>query len=111
MREHRRADREAARSAVGETEVADELGRMLDFTFETARPVLVEGDPRTGKSWAAKAFCEVHPGEARYILTPPGTGERELYRAVADAIGAADGECYNAGQIRERVEEVLRRSR
>ncbi len=100
-----------ASSSTAKTEVSRRVEAMLSFTFESGRACLVEGVPRTGKTSAAKAFCEAHPGLARYIVTPPGVAEQDLLRAVADAIGVADSSAYKNVQIRAAVEEVLRRSR
>jgi hypothetical protein len=97
--------------SIAQTTIATRVGETLAFSFETGRACLIEGAPRTGKSCAAKAFCEAHPGLARYIVTPPGSAEQDLLRAVADAIGVADSCSYKNVQIRNGVEEVLRRSR
>jgi hypothetical protein len=97
--------------ALADTDHGRRVRTMLRFTFETGRACLIEGPARTGKTTAAKAFCEAHAGRARYVQTPPGIAEQDLLRAVADAIGVADSTAYKNVQIRQAVEEVLRRSR
>jgi hypothetical protein len=42
---------------------------------------------------------------------PPSNDMRSLYKAVAEALGVADGNGYKAVQIKERIEEVAQRSK
>jgi hypothetical protein len=91
--------------------VVTELGRRvydtLDFTFAKRQMTLMEGNARTGKSHAARLWCELHPGQARFVEVPPSNDEGSFYRALARGLGLGNFLNYKAAQIRERVESVL----
>lgn len=108
---YRQKSTKAAQARLAQTSVAGLVWDCLSFTRETGKAVLLEGPPRTGKSETAKTFCECHPGLVRYVEVPSSNDEKSLYKAVAEALGVADGVSYSGQQIRERVEEVLRRSK
>lgn len=100
-----------ARARLAATSISAIVWDALEFTRGTSEASLVIGDPRLGKSETAKVFCESQCGLARYVEVPSTNDERSLYKAVAEALGVADGLAYKGSQIRERVEEVLSRSK
>jgi len=93
--------------------VVTELGRViydtLEFTVETRCLTLIDGLARTGKTFAAKAWCEAHPGRARYVQVPSTNDEIGFFRAIAKAIGVSINLNSKAQELRQRVEEVLQR--
>ncbi len=111
LRVYRDRCTEAPLGKLAKTSVTELTLDCLNFVRETGKAVLLEGQPRIGKSESARAFCECEAGMARYVEVPSTNDERSLYKAVAEALGVADGTSYNGRQIRERVEEVLRRSK
>lgn len=91
--------------------VVTKLGRRvydtLDFTFAKRQMTLMEGNARTGKSHAARLWCEQHPGQARFVEVPPSNEDGGFFRALARGLGLGNFLNYKAAQIRERVESVL----
>ncbi|HEY4247828.1 MAG TPA: ATP-binding protein [Lacunisphaera sp.] len=83
----------------------------MEFTHHTGEASLIIGDPRIGKSETARVFCDAQVGTARYIEVPTSNDMRSLYKAVAEALGVADGNGYKAVQIKERIEEVAQRAK
>jgi hypothetical protein len=87
------------------------LGRKvcatLDYTLHSRSLSLVEGNPRLGKSFAARAWCWQHPGQARFVEVPPGNDDTSFFRALARGLGLGNFLKYKTIDIRERVESVL----
>jgi hypothetical protein len=96
------------KSNVVMTALGREVFEALDYTLESASLSLLEGNPRLGKSFAARAWCEQHPGKARFIQVPPGNDDTSFFRDLARGLGLGNFLNYNTVQIRERVESVLR---
>jgi hypothetical protein len=67
----------------------------------------MEGEARTGKSFAAHAWCEQHPGVARFVEVPPSNDDSGFFRALARGLGLGNFLKYKVCDIRERVESVL----
>jgi hypothetical protein len=111
LRQYRAACVARAELKLAPTTVSQMALDSLNFTLATGKASLMEGRARTGKSETAKAFCECQPGIARYVEVPSTNDEKSLYKAVAEALGVADGASYTGLQIRERVEDVLRRTK
>jgi hypothetical protein len=91
--------------------VVTTLGRnvydTLDYTLASRSMTLVEGDARIGKSFAARAWCESHPGQARFVEVPTGNDDTGLFRALARDLGLGSCQQAKLGELRERVESVL----
>jgi len=87
------------------------LGRKvydaLDFTLQSRSLSLLEGNARLGKSFACRAWCEQHPGRARFVEVPPGNDDASFFRALARGLGLGNFLNYKVVEIRERVESVL----
>ena len=81
----------------------------LDFTLETRCLTLIDGFARTGKTFAAKAWCEARPGRARYVQVPSTNDEIGFFRAIAKALGVSINLNSKAQELRQRIEEVLQR--
>jgi AAA domain-containing protein len=95
--------------------VVTSIGRAvedeLDYALHSSVMVLIEGESRTGKSWAAKAWCDARPGRARYVQVPSSTDSICFFRAIATAIGSASGLSMKDRQLRERIEATLKESK
>lgn len=98
-----------ARRAAGivVTALGRKVHETLDYTLHSRTMTLMEGDARTGKSFAARFWCEQHPGQARFIEVPTGNDDAGFFRALARGLGLGSFQQYKASEIRERVEGVL----
>ena len=89
------------------TKIGEMVGEVLDYTHHEHVLTLIEGDARTGKSHAARAWCEAHPGSARFIDVPPSNADTVFYRALARGLGLGSFQNYRPDDLRARVESVL----
>lgn len=102
----------ARRASLVPTQLSRGVYEGLDFILAAGGMVVLEGPALcVGKSFAAKSWCELHPGEARYFEAPPAKEDTAFYRAVAKAIGSASALVLKGARLRERVERALRSSR
>jgi hypothetical protein len=72
---------------------------------------VVEGWEGRGKSEAAKAWCRIHRGEARFVDLRGVTSKTTVFRAIAKALGIASSYSRTATEMQARIEDVLERSR
>jgi hypothetical protein len=94
-------------SGVVVTEIGQKVCETLDFTAQSQCMTVLDGLARIGKSFAARTWCEQHPGQARYVEVPTGNDDVGFFRAIARGIGLGNFQQYKAVEIRERVESVL----
>ena len=90
------------------TALGKKVFEVLDYTAYCRGLTLIQGETRLGKSHAGKAWCEQHPGKARFIEVPSGNDEVTFFRDLARGLGLGNFLNYKVVQIRERVESVLR---
>jgi hypothetical protein len=109
LREYQSARIEASRAANVVTEIGRKTYDALKYSLASGSMVLIQGDARTGKSFAAKAWCDLNPGKARYCQVPSTSDDFGFYRAIARSIGVTSSE--KAQQIRLKIEDSLQRSR
>jgi hypothetical protein len=93
-----------------ETEISRQVFGALDYCLETGEMPFVQGLAGLGKSFAAKTWCEMHPGQARYVQVPSNNDDASFVRRVAEAYGVSSGLSMKLTQIRERVERTARSS-
>lgn len=98
--------RQAAES-VPVTAAGAAIHEALDYAYEERCVVRVTGRARMGKSVAARQWCRMHPGVARYIEVPSTNDDIALFRRIAKGLGVSAGHTMKAGQIRERIEDTL----
>lgn len=91
------------------TELGQKVYDTLDFTLEARCLTLIDGFARTGKTFAAKAWCDAHPGRARYVQVPSTNDEIGFFRAIAKSLGVSINLNSKAQELRQRIEEVLQR--
>jgi hypothetical protein len=89
------------------TSFGDIIYDALNYTAHSRKLSLTQGGARTGKSFAAKAWCLKTPGRARLVEVPSGNDEGGFFRAIARGLGLGSLAQYKACDIRERVESVL----
>jgi len=107
LREYQRQFIEDKGAGVVVTELGAKVHETLDYTLHSKSMTLVEGDARTGKTFAARSWCERHPGQARFVEVPTGNDDKSFFRALARGLGLGNFQQYKALEIRERVECVL----
>lgn len=90
------------------TELTRAVFDTLDYGLETRCMVVVEGLARTGKTFAASAWCDLHPGRVRYVQVPSTGDDIGFFRAVSEGLGSSSGSCLKATQMREKIEDTLR---
>jgi hypothetical protein len=74
-------------SGVITTTLGKEVCDALDYTFYGRILTLMQGEARTGKSFAARTWCEQHPGLARFVEVPSSNDEAGFFRALARGLG------------------------
>jgi hypothetical protein len=89
------------------TALGQKVFEVLDYTVFCRGLTLMQGEARLGKSHAARAWCEQHPGQARFIEVPSGNDEATFFRDLARGLGLGNFLNYKVVQIRERVESIL----
>ncbi len=89
------------------TRIGREIYSQLDDCLELGWFMQIEGDPGTGMSFAAKAWCDMHPGQARYVAVPSSNDDISFFRSIAAGIGSASGFSMKGVQLRERIEATL----
>ena len=89
------------------TMLGKKVGDELDYTRSARILTLMEGEARTGKSFSARAWCEQHPGAARFVEVPASNEDAGFFRAIARGLGLGNFLNYKAAEIRSRVESVL----
>jgi hypothetical protein len=95
------------KDAFSSTSLSNKVFETLDFAAYSRRLTVMEGEARRGKSFAARSWCEQHPGQARFVEVPPTTDEISLLRAIARGLGLGNFLNYKAAELRARVESVL----
>jgi len=90
------------------TQIGREINETLDYTLQTRCLSIVDGLARSGKTFAAKAWCEANPGRARYVEIPSPADETGLYREICRALGISVSYASKARELRDRVEDTLR---
>jgi len=98
-------------TAIAETEITRQCFAWLEKAARLpGRGVMIEGNSRFGKTDAVRAWCQAHPGRARFVRTPPAGGEAELLREVAIALGIERHLRCRSMDLRAEIEFVLRHS-
>ena len=108
LRELKSEQSQRVESAFAHTELSRIVWRELAETHEMGGTVLLHNSSGNGKSYAAKTYCETHPGHARYVNTPATNDETGFLRAIAEALGVGAGLSFKAIQMRERILPMLR---
>jgi len=102
---------ECASAALADTEVARQVFKILDRALQYRKMVVLEGEPGIGKSEAAKTWCEMHLGQARFVTLVGCVNKTSIFRTIGRALGISSGYMRGATEMQARVEDVLQRSR
>lgn len=96
---------------IKQTTVATEIGRKvydtLDYALKSKRMVIIEGNARLGKTVAAKNWCEMNLGHARYVAVPSSNAERDLFIAIAEALGLPTAQRKNV-ELHDLINKALK---
>jgi hypothetical protein len=88
-----------------------EIGRLvcdtLDFCSESKGLVLISGQARRGKTWAARRWVEQHPGQARFCETPSSQDDLSFFIALANALGITTESNAKRKNLAPRIEAAL----
>jgi hypothetical protein len=102
------------RQKIGErrgSRVVTTIGLKVDeafrFAWKTRGLVIVNGNPRIGKTHAARAWCDEHPGIARFAQVPSASDELSFLRAIAISLGISLPLKAKTTDLRVRIEDVL----
>jgi hypothetical protein len=90
------------------TKLGARVIEALDYAEDQKCLALIEGFARTGKTFIAKAWCLARPGRRRFVSLSEATSDKEFYREVAKALGAAASYGLKGNELRERVNDILR---
>ena len=93
------------------TELGRQLWDTLDYALAEGCMVLIDGLARTGKTFAAKAWCDLHPGRARYVQLSSTSDEKGFFATIARSLGVSVNLNSKAQELRQRVEETLQKSK
>ena len=105
--DYRRKFEKATAARVAMTATTQAVWELLDYALSQRGLVLAEGSYRTGKSYSAQAWAQMHAGQCRYVQLSSNTDEGSFYREIARAVGVACGSQMKGAQMRERIEAVL----
>jgi hypothetical protein len=105
-----RADKVRAR--IAETSVVRAVFEALDFAWSEGAMIQIQGDPRFGKTEAIATYCEMYPGRARLVTVPCESTDADFFIAIAETLRIPmEGPNCNVGDLRRRVDHVLKNSR
>jgi hypothetical protein len=107
LQECRRQLIEEVRTKRVVTTLGQQVFDTLDYALKGRCLVLIEGLARTGKTFGTKTWCELHPGQARYIQVPSTNDDFGFFRAIARSLGVSINLNSKAQQLRDRIEDVL----
>ena len=107
LHEYRLRSIEQAKASIANTTISSQIHDDLDYCLHCRGFVIIEGEQRTGKSTAAKVWCDMHPGQAIYIRLESGIDEATYFRAIGRAIGTACSIQRKSHEMRMRVEDML----
>jgi hypothetical protein len=93
------------------TEIYKIIEDRLDYACSEKRLIKIDGQARTGKSEACRAFATAYPGRARLVATPSGISKYELLVEITDALGIPIKSSNTRRKIAEIVQYVIRHAR
>ena len=92
------------------TTIGKEIFDTLDHALGIGKMVVIEGEPGSGKTTAAEAWCAQHQGVARLVSLSGITHKTGFFRKLAAAIGLSAGKS-KAIDMQVRVEDFFRKTR
>lgn len=111
LQEYVRRQVEAVRASYAETSISKIVFEAADYVLETESSALIEGESGYGKSTSLKAWCAMHPGQARYLELRGIMDATVFFRRLAKVCGVASGAGLSVGKMQARIEDFLQRSK
>ena len=96
-----------AEKAIAQTTISKRIFDDLDYAAHCRGLVVIEGDQRTGKSTAAKNWCDKHPGQAVYVKLGVGNDDATFFRSIAKAVGVAASMIRKPTEMQMKIEDAL----
>jgi histone H3/H4 len=98
----------AERSKQGvQTQIGKKIERVLDYAYEARTLCIIDGDPRLGKTYAAKHYCDASGGLMRFVQIPSATDLASFLRAIAESLGLATNLNLKAQVLHDRIRDSL----
>lgn len=107
LEEYQRRYADRIEQATVVTEIGRKVYDALDYARKTKRMIIIEGNARLGKTFAAKAWCEQNLGAARYLSVPCSNAEEDFFRAIANALGLPMSQRKNV-EMRDLIDKTLK---
>ena len=108
--EFQRRHATTAESACARTNAARTILSTLKDGLRARKMVLIEAESDSGKSTAARTFCRMNQGAARYVTLQGITTKTAFFRAIARGLGLPSTYALNATDMQARIEDMLQRS-
>lgn len=89
------------------TQIGAAINEGLDYCSQARCLVMIAGNPRLGKTWAARRWCAAHPGRARYCQVPSSADDLAFFTALAAALGITIESNAKTKNLRPRIEAAL----
>jgi len=96
------------RERIATTAVAEKVFDALDYACTERVMVRIEGDSRFGKSESVETYAAMWPGRVRVVRTPSSNNEKDLFKAIAEALGIHHGYGTVGHTLKNKVEFTLR---
>ena len=109
LREYKARFERATLGKIASTAASRTIFETLDYALSQRGMVLVEGTYRIGKSFATQAWAQMNLGRCRYVQLVSSPDETSFIRCFARALGVACSPQMKATQMRNRVEQTIRR--
>ena len=93
------------------TAIGRKIWETLDYAQASRNMILLDGLEGRGKSEAVKAWCELHPGQARFVGLKGVTSKTTAFREIAAALGIPYAYTRTGPEMQSRIEDVLNRSK
>lgn len=89
------------------TEIGRRVYEALEYASKSEGMVIIEGNARLGKTFAAKTWCDMNLGRARFVSVPCSNAEEDFYRAIAYSLGLPVSQKKNV-ELRDLIDKTLR---
>ena len=98
---------EKAKSGIATTTISQRIFDDLDYAAHCRGLVIIEGNQRTGKSTAAKNWCDSHSGQAVYVKLGVGDDAATFFRSIAKTVGTASSLSRKLTEMQIKIEDAL----
>ena len=93
------------------TAIGKQIWETLNYVLASRKMVLLNGLEGRGKTEAVKAWCELHPGQARFVSLNGVANKTSIFREIASALGITYAYGRTGPEMQSRIDDVLNRSK